>query len=146
VAAALVPLAGFAILLAGVSLALRAAGTPPAAAAGGAALLGCALLALPVLGDPIVEARGPGKSSPAAVDALLAGSPLVASVGGGLGVDILRTPRAYGTAGQEGLSRIGPYYPTGLPGPFGPAAGFAAVGAALLFLGGRGMARRRRES
>jgi hypothetical protein len=138
---AVLPLAGFAVLLAGTVRALRAVRCPPAAAAGLAALLGCGLLVLPFVGDPLVEARGPGKWSPAAVSILVGGSPLCASVGGGLGIDLLKTPRAYGASGG-GLSRIGPYYAHSYPGPAAAGAGLAAAGL-LLFAASAGLARRR---
>ncbi len=139
-ALALLPLAGFALLLAGAVRALRAARCPAAAAAGLAALLGCGLLVLPFVGDPLVEARGPGKWSPAAVSVLTGGSPLCASVGGGLGIDLLKSPRAYGGS-SGGLSRIGPYYAHPYPGPAAAGGMFAAVG--LLLAAAAGLARRR---
>ncbi len=140
---AALPLAGFAVLVAGGVRALGALRLPPAASVGLATLLGCGLLVLPFAGDSLVEARGPGRWSPGVVALLVDGSPLCASVGGGLGVDLLRTPRAYGSGG-EGLSRIGPYYPYSYPGPAAAGAGFAAAG--LLLGWGAGVARRRSGS
>ena len=139
--AAALPLAGAAILGAGAARALLAARCPAPAAAGLAALLVAAILALPLLGDALVEARGPGRGSPAAVAALVGGSPLCASVGGGLGVDLLKSPRAYGASGG-GLSRIGAYYPYAYPGPAPSGAGWGAAG--ILLAAGAGLARRRR--
>jgi hypothetical protein len=136
---ALLPLAGFGLFLAGLVRALRAARCPAAAAAGAASLLACALLVLPFAADPLVEAGGPGKGSPAAVAALTGGSPLCAAVGGGLGVDLLKTPRAYGASGG-GLSRIGAYYSYSYPRPAAAGAAWAAAG--LLLLGIVGLARR----
>jgi len=133
-------LVGGALLLAGTAVA-AVAGKPGGALL--AALLGCGLLVLPFAGDSLVEARGPGRWSPGVVALLVDGSPLCASVGGGLGVDLLRTPRAYGSGG-EGLSRIGPYYPYSYPGPAAAGAGFAAAG--LLLGWGAGVARRRSGS
>ena len=138
-AAALLPLAGFAVLLAGAARALRALRAPRAAAGGLAALLGAGLLVLPFLGDPLVEPGGAGRSSPAAVRVLLGGSPAAASIGGGLGVDLLRTPRAYGGASGGGLSRIGAFYAYDYPGPAASAAGMAVAG--ILLLAGAGVAR-----
>jgi hypothetical protein len=135
-----VVLLGFGIFLAGLVRALGAARCPVPAAAGLASLLGCGLLVLPFLGDPLVEARGPGKGSPAAIAALVGGSPLAAAVGGGLGVDLLKTPRAYGSSGG-GLSRIGAYYAYAYPRPAAAGAGWAAAG--LLLAAGAGLARRR---
>lgn len=131
-ALALLPLAGFALLLGGAAAVLRSAGAPPAAAAALPSLLGCALLVLPFLGDPLVEPGGAGRSSPAAVGVLLGGSPAAASIGGGLGVDLLRTPRAYGEAGGGGLSRIGAFYSSSYPSPAASALGFGAAGLLLL--------------
>jgi hypothetical protein len=139
------PLAGFALFLAGGTRALAALRCPASAAAGLAALLGCGLLVLPFVGDFLVEARGTGQESPETVAVLVGASPLCASLGGGLGVDVLRTPRAYGTAG-DGLSRIGAYFHYSYPSPAASGAGFAAAGALLLLLGARGMARRPGES
>lgn len=137
---AVLPLAGFGVFLAGLARALRAARCPAPAAAGLASLLACALLVLPFVGDPLVEARGPGRGSPAAVAALTGGSPLCASAGGGLGVDLLKTPRAYGASGG-GLSRIGAYYDYDYPRPAASGAAWAAAG--ILLLGAPALARRR---
>jgi len=132
--AASMPLAGLALFLAGGTRAARRWGTPPAAAAALAALLGCSLLVLPFLGDPLVESRGPGRASATAVAVLVGGSPLLASAGGGLGVDVLRTPRAYGGREGPGLSRIGPYFAHSVPGPWASAAALGGVGALLLLV------------
>ena len=138
--AAGLPLAGFALFAAGIARALRASRCPGPAAAGLAALLGCGLLVLPFLGDVLVEPSGPGKESPAAVSALVGGSPLSAAVGGGLGLDLLKTPRAYGPSGG-GLSKIGAYYAYAYPRPAVAGAAWAAAG--LLLAAGAGLAWRR---
>ena len=137
---AALPVAGLAVLGSGAARALLRIGAPPAAAAGGAALLGLALLALPFLGDALVEARGPGRGSPAAIACLLGGSPTAGAAGGALGVDFLRAPRAYGGGGGDGLSRIGAYYAHRPPSPAVQGIALAAVGTAFLLL-----ARGRRE-
>lgn len=133
-----VVLLGFALFAAGLARTLP--GPPPAAAAL-AALLCCGLLILPFLGDIFVEPGAPGRGSPAAVAVLVGGCPLSAAVGGGLGVDLLRTPRAYGGAGG-GLSRIGAYYAYAYPRPAAAGAAWGAAG--ILLLAGAGLARRRR--
>ena len=137
---AAVPLAGFALFSAGLARAFRASRCPGPPAAGLAALLGCGLLVLPFLGDTLVEPSGPGKESPAAVSVLVGGSPLSAAVGGGLGLDLLKTPRAYGPSGG-GLSKIGAYYAYAYPRPAVAGAAWAAAG--LLLAAGAGLARRR---
>ena len=119
--------------------ALRALRAPRAAAGGLAALLGAGLLVLPFLGDPLVEPGGAGRSSPAAVRVLLGGSPAAASIGGGLGVDPRRPPRASGGAAGGGLPRIGAFYAYDYPGPAAVAAGMAVAG--ILLLAGAGVAR-----
>ncbi len=139
--AAALPLAGFALAMAGMAAALGASRLPAAAASGLAGMLGCGLLVLPFLADPLVESRGPGRVSPGAVAAILGGSPLAASLGGGLGVDFLKTPRAYGGSGGGGLSRIGAYYSYAYPAPLASGAGFAVAGA--LLLAGSGVVSRR---
>ncbi len=139
---ALLPLAGFSAAAAGGSRWLAAWGAPRAAAAGLAALAGCALLVLPFLGDPLVEPGPPGKSSPASVEALLGFSPLAASVGGGLGVDYLRAPLAYGGPRGPGLSRIGAFHPCPYPDPARSGARFAIAGVVFLLLCGVAPVRR----
>jgi hypothetical protein len=132
--AAVLPLAGLCVALGGATRLLRALRAPAAAAAGAAALAGCGLLVLPFLGDALVEWRGPGRASPAAVEVLLSGCPTAGALGGGLGVDLLRSPRAYGGPGREGLSRIGAFYAYRYPRPWASGAGFAAAGAGFLLL------------
>lgn len=140
--AATLPLAGFAVASAGGARLLLAAGAPRAAAAGLAALLGCALLVLPFLADPLVEPGGPGKSSPGAVAGILGASPLAASVGGGLGVDLLRAPLAYGGPSGPGLSRIGAYHPSPYPDPARSGLRFAVAGILLFTFCGVASVRR----
>jgi hypothetical protein len=136
---AALPLAGFALFGAGFARILVAARCPAPAASGLASLLAAALLVLPFVGDPLVEPGGPGKGSPAAIAVLVGGSPLCASVGGGLGVDLLHSPRAYG-----GLSRIGTFYAYRYPRPVAAAGAWAAAG--VLLAAGASLARRRRGS
>jgi hypothetical protein len=131
---AALPVAGLAVLGAGAARGLLRIGTPPAASAGGAALIGLVLLALPFLGDALVEARGPGRGSPAAIACLLGASPTAGAAGGALGVDFLRAPRAYGGGGGDGLSRIGAYYAHRPPSPFVQGILLAAAGTGLLLL------------
>ena len=131
---ALLPLAGFALTLAGLTRLLVALRLPGAAAAGLAGLAGCALLVLPFLGDPLVEPGKPGTPSPAAIEVLLDGCPLAASVGGGMGVDFMRTRSAYGSSAGSPLSRIGPYYAFEYPRPWVAGGGFALAGLLLLWV------------
>ncbi len=114
----------------GAAAAVRAAGMPGGGSAALAGLLSMALLALPFLGDPLVEPGGAGRASPGAVRWLLAACPMAGAVGGGLEVDLLRAPRAYGGSGG-GLSSIGAYHRYAYPDPLVQAGGCLAVAALL---------------
>lgn len=103
------PLAALLLLTGAMAAALRSFGRSRGTSTVVAATVAVALLALPFIGDPLVERGGPGKSDPAVIDALVRHWPAGAAAGGGLGVDVLRAPLAYGTGGN-GLSRIGAYH------------------------------------
>jgi hypothetical protein len=106
-------LAGFLLLLAGLSAAgARLLGGPVRGVAV-SGLVGALLLASFHVGDPFLEWWGPRGDSVLAMQVLHAVNPLSGAVGSGLGLDWLRLPllyRGFPGSGGQGLTAA-PFYP-----------------------------------